>query len=68
LFFDASHNLCAIGQPTHGNPPRRSHWEIHPVYAIDVCKFTTIANCKVDANAWTPLADFLQAGNDEGQQ
>jgi hypothetical protein len=33
LFFDASHSPCENG---HGSPARRSIWEIHPVYAIDV--------------------------------
>ena len=33
LFFDASHTPCVNG---HGGPPRRSIWEIHPVYAIEV--------------------------------
>jgi hypothetical protein len=34
LFFDASHSPCENG---HGSSPaRRSIWEIHPVYAIDV--------------------------------
>jgi hypothetical protein len=67
LFFDASHNLCANGQPTAGNPARRSHWEIHPVYSIDACKFTTIANCPSDGAVWTPLEDFLAGGSDEGR-
>lgn len=33
LFFDASHSPCRNG---HGGPPRRSIWEIHPVFAIEV--------------------------------
>lgn len=33
LFFDASHSPCKNGK---GSPARRSTWEIHPVYAIDV--------------------------------
>ena len=37
LFFDASHSPCKNG---HGGPPRRSIWEIHPVYAIDVFEST----------------------------
>ena len=40
LFFDASHSPCVNG---HGSAPiRRSIWEIHPVYAIDV--FDTAKN------------------------
>ncbi len=67
IFFDASHGLCANGQPTSGNPARRSHWEIRPVYAIDVCSFTTLTDCKVEGNVWTPLAEFLAGGSDPGR-
>ncbi len=34
LFFDASHRPCVSGQGSA--PRRRSIWEIHPVYTIDV--------------------------------
>jgi hypothetical protein len=34
LFFDASHKPCINGEGRA--PRRRSIWEIHPVYAIDV--------------------------------
>jgi hypothetical protein len=33
LFFDASHTPCKNG---HGGPPRRSIWEVHPVFEIQV--------------------------------
>ncbi len=36
LFFDASHQVCPCGVKC--SPVRASLWEIHPVYAIDVCK------------------------------
>jgi len=36
LFFDASHTVCPCG--TNCSPARASVWEIHPVYAIEVCK------------------------------
>lgn len=48
LFFDASHRLCNGTSPTQGNPPRRSGWQIHPVYSIDVYEFTTLTTCRVD--------------------
>ena len=56
LFFDASHRPCANGK---GSPKRSSIWEVHPVYAVDVCK---AASCDVanDTN-WEPLA----AGEEE---
>jgi hypothetical protein len=60
LFFDASHGLCKGTAPTSGNPPRRSGWEIHPVYSIEVCEFKTLATCRVDReDVWVPLADWL---------
>ena len=43
-----------------------SNWEIHPVYAIDVCKFTTFTACKPDDDSlWKPLHPFMEDG-DEG--
>jgi hypothetical protein len=57
MFFDASHSPC--GHPEFlpsGDPSRRSLWEIHPVYAMDVCKNKTLAGCKIDKESvWTPL-------------
>ena len=66
LMFDASHGLCdRNGHRTASNPARRAGWEIHPVYAIDVCHASTLATCTVDNPArWTPLDQFLQVGPD----
>jgi hypothetical protein len=37
-------------------PSRVSSWEIHPVYAIDVCKKKSLNSCKADNDSvWTPL-------------
>ena len=36
LFFDASHAPSTCAAPVPGQPARRSIWEIHPAYAIDV--------------------------------
>ena len=56
LTFDAEHRPCAAGKPAPGSPVRISVWEIHPVYAVDVCKYTTPARCKAaDDSAWTPF-------------
>jgi len=58
LFFDASHGVCSNGVPGSGDPARRSGWEIHPVYSIDVCRVRTLSSCDIDdENDWTPLAD-----------
>lgn len=59
LTFDAEHKPCTAGKPATGSPVRISVWEIHPVYAVDVCKFTTLAKCKAtDKTAWTPFDKF----------
>jgi hypothetical protein len=62
LMFDASHSLCSGGHRTTGNPARRSGWEIHPVYSIDVCNVKTLSLCKFDQESrWTPLDVWLKA-------
>jgi hypothetical protein len=54
LFFDGSHRPCTAGHPQ--NPKRISLFEIHPVYSIDVCSGTTLADCPVgDESKWHPL-------------
>jgi hypothetical protein len=59
LTFDAEHKPCADGKPAAGSPVRISVWEIHPVYAVDVCKYTTLARCKAtDDSAWTPFDKY----------
>ena len=65
--FDASHALCdGNGHRTTGNPARRSGWEIHPVYSIDVCSATTLATCKVDEESrWMPLDQWLQVEEED---
>jgi hypothetical protein len=56
LFFDASHVPCTGGKPVGSNPKRQSLWEIHPIYAIEVCSKTTLAACSADDDSvWTPL-------------
>lgn len=63
LFFDGSHVACENGQPgvffSEGERktdfPRISVWEIHPIYAIDVCKKTSKEACASDPGAWIPF-------------
>lgn len=63
LMFDAEHRPCTNSIPASGSPVRISVWEIHPVYAIDVCKFTTLAACATtNEKAWTPLDQYKIAG------
>ena len=56
VFVDASHKPCKDGKGLPGNPARFTVAELHPVYAIDVCKFASVEKCKWnDDSAWTPL-------------
>lgn len=51
LLFDGSHVPCRPGKETR--PKRVSTWEIHPVYAIDVCKSKQLARCRAsDESIW----------------
>jgi len=48
LFFDASHGPCPCG--TKCNPVRSSVWEIHPVYAIEVCRAGATCDVNTDSD------------------
>ena len=51
LFFDGSHTATPCGETAGGgNPIRRSVWEIHPVYAIEV--FDKTKNKFVTLEEW----------------
>jgi hypothetical protein len=64
--FDASHALCANGHRTTGNPARRSGWEIHPVYSIDVCTATSLTTGKIDNEArWKALDEWLEVEEED---
>src|SRR2546421_4654351 len=60
LFFDGSHVPCTSGKagfnPARDNAKdfeRLALWEIHPIYAIDVCKHTKKSQCRPDdLSAW----------------
>jgi hypothetical protein len=57
LFFDASHVPCSGGNGP--NPKRSSLWEIHPVYAVDICTDPN-NKCTVDSDAnWSSLSGFI---------
>src|ERR1700686_5398700 len=55
LFFDGSHVPCTKDGKAGFNPARDNAkdferlalWEIHPIYAIDVCKHTDKSECSV---------------------
>jgi hypothetical protein len=63
LFFDGSHVACGSDGQAGFNPitkhadfERLALWEIHPIYAIDVCKHTSTSQCTAsDPNAWFPF-------------
>lgn len=73
LFFDASHSPCVDGG-RRANPPRHSLFEIHPVYAVEVCgtavntdKSAWLKQCESGDNAtWVSLETWL--GNDADEQ
>jgi len=57
LFFDGSHKPCSGGQGP--NPKRSSLWEIHPVYAVDIC-MDPGNKCTVDSDSgWVSLSDHI---------
>lgn len=53
LFFDASHSPCSGGK---GSPARRSLFEIHPVYSVDVCRTKPAASAGI-TSACDPAND-----------
>jgi len=60
LFFDASHHPCGDLDMTGHDPLRRSDWEIHPIYSIDVCTNTTLAGCGADnETVWTAFDQWI---------
>lgn len=66
LFFDGAHKPCKTPKGPAGHPSRISVWEIHPVYAIEVCKFRDIKKCRTgDDSAWLPLQDAVNEVHEE---
>src|SRR5439155_6894053 len=66
LFFDGSHVPCRDGKADF-NPARNNNkdferlalWEVHPIYAIDLCKNITASQCSMsDESAWFPFSDL----------
>jgi len=63
LFFDASHKPCTGS--TGPNPKRSSLWEVHPVYAVEICGDSR-NSCTVDNDQnWISLSDFVGPGIQE---
>jgi hypothetical protein len=64
LFYDDSHEPCQMknGKLTGPGPQRISLWEIHPLYAIDVCVSADPKNCDVNSNdskTWMPYDKWV---------
>jgi hypothetical protein len=60
LFFDAAHRPCVGG--TGANPKRIAIWEVHPVYAVDICA-DSANNCTTGSDQnWVPLSEFVGTG------
>lgn len=67
LFFDGSHVPCTADGKAGNNSARDNAkdferlalWEIHPIYAIDVCKHTDKSQCNPsNHNAWFPFSEL----------
>src|SRR5439155_8054688 len=64
LFFDGSHVPCTANGKAGINEARDNAkdferlalWEIHPIYAIDICKFTEKGQCNANPTAWFPFS------------
>lgn len=64
LFFDGSHRACDDPRRATSDPKRISSWEIHPVYAFEICKSTS-GTCDVSRDAdWEPVTEALAAQGD----
>ncbi len=67
LFLDTSHKVCTPADGKRCGPKRISVWEIHPVYAIEICTSKKASKCKPDQDAgWEPLDEFVGGSEPEG--
>lgn len=61
LFLDSRHHLSTCSNPSMGgDPPRISLWEVHPIYAVDVCKSMRLSDCAIgNDSTWVPFDRWL---------
>ena len=60
LMYDASHKVCGeAGFSPSNDPSRVSGWEIHPVYAFDVCVKQSGGAC----SQWQALSDWATSAS-----
>lgn len=71
LFFDGSHRPCVKGG-ARASPARRSIFEIHPVYAVEVCKKKPADGAEISSACdaasegdWVKLEDWVGAEGSE---
>jgi len=64
LFYDGSHTPCKGS--SRPNPKRASLWEIHPVYAVEVCQRSDLDQCRNSTKPedWAPLDKLLSSEQD----
>jgi hypothetical protein len=65
LFLDTSHKACGPSSSKGCTPKRISVWELHPVYAIEICESADASTCEPDGTSgWESLEEFLGTGNE----
>jgi hypothetical protein len=68
LFFDGSHRACGDPHRASTDPKRISSWEIHPVYAFEVCKRAS-GGCDINQDSdWKSITDALAEIQDENDE
>jgi len=65
LFYDDAHEPCVMagGTLVGESPQRITLWEIHPVYALDVCSSRDPAQCDVSSDSttvWIPYDEWFE--------
>jgi hypothetical protein len=66
LFYDDAHVACRNGK---GSPARRTVWEIHPVYQLDVCTGSTSSACDAaNASAWVPYDEWVTRSDSKTEE
>lgn len=67
LFYDTSHTSAVCPSSTRDKAKARaSSWEIHPVYRVDVCRFTTLQTCDPrEDSKWKTFDEWLAEQEEE---
>src|ERR1051325_9541439 len=66
LFLDSDHEPSRA-DGTGGSPDRASVWEVHPLYNIEICKFTSKNKCDpsnpANKKSWVTLDTWVGEEN-----